>query len=411
MLRRKVMSWRLALAGSAILLAPGTSVPAQPPSVPPVDAPALAALGPHGVGVETLRLSYRDPSGSNRALRVVLWYPAASNTLKPGPVYSHGLAIEPGRPPLQAEFEALAAPQAPVATGRFPLVVVSHGYRGWPELMSFLTENLASKGYVVAGIDHGDAPFSDAAGFGRSFAITTATRARDQQFVIAELARRSTRGGDGVFRATDANRIGLVGYSMGGFGALATAGAGYDPMSPIHRGLPKDALSDQLGSRKADARLRAVVAFAPWGAQPPHRAWSDATLAGLRTPLLLVAGDGDDISGYREGTEWIFNHALRTQRHLLVYRDARHNIAGNPSPRIARSSFKAREYFDEPVWRTDRLNAINQHFVTAFLDRHLKLDRAGDDHLRPPPGDGSSYRGFQPRWSLGFALREAPPGE
>lgn len=327
--------------------------------------------------------------------------------MTPGPLYTHELVPEPGRPPLRADFEALASPGAPVASGRFPLVIVSHGFRGWPELMSFLTENLASKGYVVAGIDHADGQFRDRAGSTRSFATAAATRARDQQFVMAGLSLRSTAGGDAVLRAVDPNRIGLIGYSMGGFGALATAGAGYDPASPIHRRLPPSALADQTGARPANPRLRAVVAFAPWGAQPPHRAWSDATLAGLKAPLLLVAGDEDDISGYLEGTRWLFDHATGTGRHILVYRNARHNVAGNPSPPATRGSILAREYFDEPVWRADRLNAIGQHFVTAFLDRHLKDDRSRDLYLHAPANTQLSWPGFRPRWSLGFELHSA----
>ena len=50
---------------------------------------------------------------------------------------------------------------------------------------------------------------------------------------------------------------------------------------------------------------------------------------------------------------------------------------------------------------SDRLNAINQHFITAFLDRHLKGDESRAANLRAP------YAGFQPRWSIGFDLEAA----
>ena len=89
--------------------------------------------------------------------------------------------------------------------------------------MSFLTENLASKGYVVAGIDHGDGQLRDPAGSARTFATAAATRARDQRFVMAELIRRSAERGGAIARAVDPDRVGLIGYSMGGFGALAAA--------------------------------------------------------------------------------------------------------------------------------------------------------------------------------------------
>jgi predicted dienelactone hydrolase len=45
--------------------------------------------------------------------------------------------------------------------GVFPLVIVSHGYPGNRFLLSHLTENLASKGYVVVAIDHTDSTFHE----------------------------------------------------------------------------------------------------------------------------------------------------------------------------------------------------------------------------------------------------------
>ena len=387
----------------ALLLATA-SVPSLgvPPSVPPVDAPALAALGPHAVGLRTL--SVRQNAGAaERRLRTVLWYPAVAAPGARSASYRHRLEPPPPLPSVDSTTEALAIADARAASGSFPLVVISHGYRGWPESMSHLAENLASKGYVVAGIDHGDLPYADAVGFGRSFALTVLNRARDQQAVIAEL-RRLARAGDPTLRAADAGRLALVGYSMGGFGALATAGAGYDPASPALRALPPGSLLDQAeGRRAAEPGLRALVLIAPWGAQPPHRAWSPAGLARLRAPALFIAGDADDVSNYADGIRWLFDRTPGPERRLLLYHHARHNVGANPSPPEARGSFALREYFDEPVWRHDRLNAINQHFVTAFLDRHLKDERARGADLRPTT-PGASPVGFQPRWALGFAL-------
>ena len=42
----------------------------------------------------------------------------------------------------------------PVATGRYPLVVFSHGYAGFRDQSTFLTAFLASWGFVVAAPDH-----------------------------------------------------------------------------------------------------------------------------------------------------------------------------------------------------------------------------------------------------------------
>jgi hypothetical protein len=119
---------------------------------------------------------------------------------------------------------------------------------------------------------------------------------------------------------------------------------------------------------------------------------------------MVIAGDQDDISGYAEGISRIFDQATGSERHLLLYRNARHNVGGNPVPDEARSSFRFREMFEEPVWRGDRINAINQHFITAFLNRHLKGDATAAPYLDPPAEGSAAWPGFQPRWALGFEL-------
>src|SRR5262249_8982610 len=47
--------------------------------------------------------------------------------------------------------------------------------------------------------------------------------------------------------------------------------------------------------------------------------------------------------------------------------------------------FVVREFFDEPVWRKDRITAINQHFISAFLDLTLKGDQAKRAFLHATP--------------------------
>ena len=128
----------------------------------------------------------------------------------------------------------------------------------------------------------------------------------------------------------------------------------------------------EAGSPKYQARLRkevqAVVAISPWGAQPRYNSWDAEGLAGIRIPMLVIAGDQDDIADYANGIKPAFAKAVHSDRCMLVYENARHNVGGNAAPAEALPSFVTREFFEEPVWRKDRIMAINQHFITAFLD-------------------------------------------
>ena len=136
--------------------------------------------------------------------------------------------------------------------------------------------------------------------------------------------------------------------------------------------------------------LKALVAISPWGAQPPFNSWDDEGLAGLRIPSLFIVGDHDDISGYEQGVKRIFDGAVNSDRCMLVYENANHNVGGNPAPPEALGDFTTRESFDEPVWRKDRITAINQHFITAFLDLYLKGDESRRILLEA--GDGEVER-------------------
>ena len=97
------------------------------------------------------------------------------------------------------------------AVGKYPLVVLSHGYTGYRTLMFYLAEHLASHGYIVAGIDHTDstnaeinlktAPFA-------GFVSTLLNRYRDQQFVLDQLRREPKLTDDRL----DCDKAAAVGY-------------------------------------------------------------------------------------------------------------------------------------------------------------------------------------------------------
>ena len=179
------------------------------------DAPALATLGAYPVGVRTLalvdagridvlRTTDTHLARYDRPLPVELWYPAVAGTTG-GTTYHTVLRDGHRRIALQGS----AVRDAGRATGAFPLAILSHGYPGNRMLMSHLGENLASKGYVVASIDHTDSTYADKAAFGS----TLYNRPLDTAFVIDALA------GD-----ADTTRVAIIGYSMGGYGALIAGG-------------------------------------------------------------------------------------------------------------------------------------------------------------------------------------------
>ena len=365
-----------------------------------------------------------------RPLTLEIWYPAAIPEGKRERT-DYDVAMPAGSGTFHLAGKSLRD-AAPVSGKHFPLVVVSHGHPGSRLFMSFLSENLASKGYVTAAIDHTDSVFGEVKGF----PSTLLNRANDQLFTIQALEELSRRPDDFLHGVLDAAHVAIVGNSMGGYGVLASAGAGYSKKAAAAQAVPGGYFDEWTeGSANFEARrppnLKVIVAIAPWGAQPPYNSWDAAGLAGIRIPSLFIAGDKDDVSDFEHGIRPAFEGAVNSERCLLVFENAHHNTGGNPAPPEAMANFATLQFFDEPVWRKDRIAAIDQHFITAFLDLYLKGDESRRAYLHPaveksndgrwPVKQGEStgavysdgaaaegrtvWKGFQRRWDLGLEMR------
>lgn len=368
-------------------------------SIPSIDAPELAKLGSYAVGVTERTFVDKDrPSLSamlsgqgttaDRTIPVLFWYPATKPPEGMEPMtYTGRLPFRPGYVPENApksyQHTGIAtADLRPAGDKKFPLIVISHGYGNWASHLSYLGENLASKGFIVASIEHSDQPYEDFQGFQLSFGSVLLNRTRDQRFVIDEIVRMSEAADTLLDAQIDASAIGLIGYSMGGYGLVNSIGAGYSTESPSFAQIPPALTSGIMAGDnyvKPHPNIKAALAFAPWGGSPINRAWNENALKDIKVPLMVIAGDQDDVSDYENGIRWIFEHAVNAPRQFLVYENARHNTGGNPPPPIAGDFFDLVDWFDEPVWRRDRISGINQHFATAFFGLHLQNNKSMKD--------------------------------
>ncbi|WP_214317504.1 alpha/beta hydrolase family protein [Nonomuraea sediminis] len=234
----------LLAAGLLAATAPAPAVPKPAVRTPAVQPELPRPTGSRAVGRDTLYLvdkSRRDPwvaTAAARELMVSMYYPAKKGTGTAAPY----MTVEEAKLLLQ-----LKAPQANIpaevvknvrtyarqgarpAAGRFPLVVLSPGLTLPRATLTGLAEDLASRGYVVAQVEH---PYESAGTSfpdGRTVACVICekppaggppaiarSRAKDVSFVIDELA--SWRNA----RMVDLKRIGMVGHSIGGNAAATT---------------------------------------------------------------------------------------------------------------------------------------------------------------------------------------------
>ncbi|MGW0683022.1 alpha/beta hydrolase [Streptomyces sp. NPDC002754] len=384
------------LAAAAALLALGAA-PAVAAAPRRMRLRLPAPSGPYPVGRVALRLvdrSRRDPWTADpaRELMVDVRYPARS-------VAGHGRAPQmtareaagfdrlnnfEGLPAGRVDWAATrtfahtAAPLDPRAA--HPVVLYSPGVVDPRSLGTTLTDDLASRGYVVIAIDHpydvsavefpggrvavsrlpqefGEAQRSGPAAVTALLKKTAGVRVADACFVL-----------DVVQRAFDTHRlrrapIGMFGQSAGGFAALQT----------LHD-------DERLA---AAANLDGVLAYV----QDDHDEGGLSTVAaeGVDRPVLLMGSEGIDrrtVPSWRE--LWRHSGGWRRDLTLRGSRHATYTDATTLLPQIAARLDLPHETLTTWVGSvpTERAVAAQRAYLAAFFDRWL---RGGDGALLDAP--------------------------
>ena len=242
-----LLATTITLAGSASLTPRSAAqvTPATPAAAQSIVLPRPTGVRP--VGAATLPLvdhSRTDPwvpaSGARR-LMVSLRYPARAAEGRPAPYMTPqesalllgGEGVTGVPPGVLSGTRTHAFAGAPPQRGRHPLVVLSPGFSLPRSSLTSLAEDLASRGYVVAAIDHTYESFGTTFPDGHT---TTCVACQEQ---TPELARKVVRGrvadvsfvldrllGSRTWKGlVDPSRIGMAGHSIGGDSAAAAMGA------------------------------------------------------------------------------------------------------------------------------------------------------------------------------------------
>jgi len=259
---------------------------------------------PVGVSFISFADSKRTAWESNapRPLETVLWFPAETGT--PTEDWRAGFL--------------LAGPHAfhaslPKTPQKFPLILLSHGTGGSAQSMAWFARGLAEAGYIVAAVNHHGNTAVEPKYLPQGFALWW-ERARDLSVLLDKLIADPAFG-----PRIDMNRVGVAGFSLGGYTALMLAGARTDyaqwqhycdkapsdssckltaeadfGMDKMKRVLDTDARARaslaRAGDNYRDERVRAAFAMAPVLAL----AFDKASLAHISIPVSMLVGENDD---------------------------------------------------------------------------------------------------------------------
>ena len=158
----------------------------------------------HVVFEDTDRLNWRG--NGLRPLSTTLWYPAEADSDES--LWSIG-SFRFGYSAVNADW---------LSSKRRPLILLSHGTGGAASQLSWLAEALVQQGYLVAGVNHHGNTAAETQSFPGGF-VLPGERVRDLT-VLLDLLLADPKLGTRI----DPARIGVAGFSLGGFTALNFAG-------------------------------------------------------------------------------------------------------------------------------------------------------------------------------------------
>jgi len=235
--------------------------------------------GAHAAGVQLLDF---DPKLSG-----AIWYPC---TAAPQRVPLGSLTV-------QFIDSVEGVKDCPVTGARLPLVIVSHGRGGWFGGHDDVVDALVAAGFVVAAINHPGDNGSDSSL--RDSLSVAASRPADMvrllDFVVNDWKDKAL---------VDPARIGVFGFSLGGYTGLILAGGNADfrRIAPFCTESNRTRACEQIRSGEIppdpphDQRIRAGVIV-----DPASGFLTRESLAGIRIPLQVwrseLGGGGVDAGG------------------------------------------------------------------------------------------------------------------
>ena len=233
------------------------------------------------IGIE--QTSFRDRE-RGRKLKTTIWYPAAEQEAAEwgGNKVLHGLYATKN-----AE---------PTITEKAPLYILVHGTFGSWRNMPWLVDDLIEQGAIVTAADHPGSTWGD---ISPESVLRTWEQSEDISFLIDSLL--ASEYGPMI----DAENIVVVGFSLGGYTAMALSGvqiqqeklqdycatAGDEICEYLSEELAElDAEHFERSNRSyRDERISAAIALAPgFGALV-----SPDSLSKLETPLLIIGAEND----------------------------------------------------------------------------------------------------------------------
>jgi predicted dienelactone hydrolase len=196
------------------------------------------------------------------------------------------------------------------ATANKPVIVFSHGFGSVRTDLRYLAEHLASRGYVVAALEHpgSNETASKAVKKNKNQLVAPQEfldRPRDVSFILDELEKLNQTANSPLQGKLATNNVMVVGYSFGGGTALALAG-GELQIENLKQRCQQNLSTANLGERVQcagqalpektyqlrDARIKQAIALNP----TTSLMFGETGLTKVQIPTLILSSSADKIT-------------------------------------------------------------------------------------------------------------------
>ncbi len=195
-----------------------------PPSAQGVGAVSSSTAAKFNVGYQIHHFTYTPPGSTPKTVTASIWYP----TQAPPVLYSYNRTLPGMVAPNSSVYK-------PSLSARYPLLVYSHGFWGCATASTYLTQYIASQGYIVIAPEHEDRYFCSAEGLTSTMLplydltkpniIDFPDRPIDISASIDEMLRLNQAPESAFYQAIDLNAIGVIGHSLGAWTVQVASGA------------------------------------------------------------------------------------------------------------------------------------------------------------------------------------------
>lgn len=311
-------------------------------------------------------INYQD-SSRNRPVKVEIWYPTYENDSIFERTTDLPFILDP------------TIRNANFVQRSLPLVFLSHGTGGNRFSLAWLAISLAKCGYIIVSPDHWGNTFDNKI---PEYFVRYWERPMDISFLLTHVLADKSIG-----QYINKDKIGIVGFSFGGYTSLALAGADLDcnlliknsdtpngekefniPELGNLRKLIKQISCDNIQKTFKDKRIKAFVALSPALGLGFN---SNDQTKNIDSPVLIIGTENDQIAPIKTNAEF-YSKIIYGSDFLLLEGKVGHYIFLNEATETLKKEAKKYYMDDKTVNRQKIHEKIENRIITFFQESFNK---------------------------------------